>query len=194
MLVETLQEGVERLRAVATDFVQVSFVDPHSLKLKLARHALSELIREWVKPFKIVARDRRVQLELVREGDGVIWANIDAVKFPWAISNLLSNAIRFSPAESKVTVWMADLSQDGKPEIDIEIRDEGPGIPEEMRKKMFDPYFQAPVADSQIPSGFLGLGLTIAKEVVEAHGGKIEYSPGNPTGSIFRIRLPQAAV
>jgi signal transduction histidine kinase len=74
--------------------------------------------------------------------------------------------------------------------IFIEIRDQGPGIPEPVRKKMFDPYFQAPPSDSATPSGFLGLGLTIAKEVVEAHRGKLEYIPGDPKGSIFRITLP----
>lgn len=186
MLVDTVHEDVERIRAVAQDFIQVSFVDPHTLKLRLANHPLSELVQEWVKPFKLVAKDKGVSVDILREGSNLIYANIDSVKFPWAISNLLSNAIRFSPPESKVTVYLSDQGE----QIRIEIRDEGPGIPEGMRKKMFDPYFQVPNTESKFPNGFLGLGLTIAKEVVEAHQGHIEYVPGNPRGSIFRINLP----
>ena len=106
MLIETIHEDTARIRAIAEDFMQVSFVDHHSLKLKIGRHALSELLQEWVKPFRVVGRDRKVDLEFVREPSGVVWADIDAVKFPWAISNLLSNALRFSPPESKVTVCL----------------------------------------------------------------------------------------
>jgi PAS domain S-box-containing protein len=187
MLIETMDEDIARIRAVAEDFMQVSFVDPHSLKLKISKHAISELLQEWIKPFRVVARDRQVGIEYQQTGSEVIWANIDAVKFPWAISNLLSNAVRFSPAKSEVVVTLAERNED----LVIEIKDEGPGIPEDLRKKMFDPYFQAPVGESAIPSGFLGLGLTIAKEVVEAHQGRIEYHPGTPRGSVFRITLPK---
>lgn len=190
MLVETIYEDVERIRGVAHDIVQVSFVDPHVLRLRVGKHALSELLQEWLKPFKLIARDKQVNLKLTQEGSELICANIDAVKFPWAISNLLSNAIRFSPPDSTVTVALTTKND----EISIEIKDEGPGIPEDVRKKMFDPYFQAPLSDSKVPSGFLGLGLTIAKEVVEAHRGKIEYVPGQPKGSIFRISLPLVPV
>ncbi|MGZ3699240.1 MAG: sensor histidine kinase, partial [Bdellovibrionota bacterium] len=64
-----------------------------------------------------------------------------------------------------------------------------PGISEDVQKRMFDPYFQG---ESPYPAtkGFLGLGLTITKEVVEAHDGQIEYFPRHPSGSVFRIRLP----
>ncbi len=188
MLIETIYDDVERIRAVAQDFVQVGFVESHSLRLRMGRHPLSDLMSDWIKPFKLVGRDKKVSIEYERKGNDVVWANIDSVKFPWAISNLLSNAVRFSPPDSKVQI---ELSQD-KEHILIEIRDEGPGIPESMRKKMFDPYFQAPPSESKVPSGFLGLGLTIAKEVVEAHHGIIEYSPGDPKGAVFRITLPAA--
>jgi two-component system, NtrC family, sensor histidine kinase KinB len=184
MLVDTIHEDVSRIRAVAQDFVQVGLVDSRYLRLKVGRHALSELIQEWIKPFRIVAKDKGVTLNFQNEGEAVMWANIDVVKFPWAISNLLSNAIRFSPTDTTVTIYVSQARV-----ITIEIRDEGPGIPAAVRMKMFDPYYQAPTGEAS-PTGFLGLGLTIAKEVVEAHQGKIEYLPGTPKGSTFRITLP----
>ena len=72
----------------------------------------------------------------------------------------------------------------------IEIADEGPGIPPDIQRRIFEPYFQGSTKDGTKTSGFLGLGLTITKDVVEAHYGKIEYFVNTPKGSIFRITLP----
>lgn len=190
MLTETINEDVARIRAVANDFMQVSVVDLHSLKLKLEKVPLSEHLKEWIKPFKVLARDKKVELEFVKEGSEVIWAKADIIKLPWAISNLLANAIRVSKPESKVTVYMTDRNSAAQ----IEIRDEGPGIPPAVQARMFEPYYQAPVSESGASAGFLGLGLTIAKEVVEAHQGKLEYYPRRPQGSIFRISIPYQIV
>jgi len=118
----------------------------------------------------------------------VILANVDIVKFPWAISNLLSNAIRVSPENGKIKVYITDREQSA---VHVKIIDEGPGIQEEIQKRMFEPYFQGEKVNSGKASGFLGLGLTIAKEVVEAHEGQIEYFNNKPRGSLFRISLPQ---
>jgi signal transduction histidine kinase len=74
--------------------------------------------------------------------------------------------------------------------VELRVEDQGPGIPADIEKRMFEPYFQGP-ADSQ-SAGLLGLGLTIAKEVVEAHEGAIEYYRAEPRGSVFRILLPAA--
>jgi signal transduction histidine kinase len=186
MLVETIHEDVARIRAVANDFMQVSTVNLQSLRLRLERVPLSELIQEWIKPFKVVARDRGVRLELVLEGSPVIWVRADVVKLPWAISNLIANAIRVSDSGTEVTVLLSDRG----PSTQIEVRDEGPGIAPEIQARMFEPYYQAPASGGGASAGFLGLGLTIAKEVVEAHEGRLEYFARRPRGSIFRISLP----
>lgn len=185
MLVDTINEDVARIRAVANEFVQVSFVDPHALRLRIGRHALDALLPEWLKPFRIVARERGVSIDFSQEGPTPVWVEIDAIRFPWAISNLMSNAIRVSPTGGSVGVRLRVRDH----EILIEIRDEGPGVPESARPRMFEAFFQA---EGPAESGFLGLGLTIAKEVVEAHNGFIEYEPGHPRGSVFRLRLPSA--
>lgn len=182
MLVETIHEDVGRIRAVANEFTQVGLGGLHSLKLKMERVPLSQLVKQWLQPFQVLAKDKNVSVELIKEGSEVIFALVDVVKFPWSISNLVSNAIRISPSNSMVTVYLTDRES----RVDIEVRDEGPGISEEFQKRMFDPYFQG---DSGLV-GFLGLGLTVTKEVVEAHDGRIEYFTRKPRGSIFRISLP----
>jgi PAS domain S-box-containing protein len=186
LLVETVSEDVERIRAVAHEFVQVTQSHSKVMKINLALVALNQGLREWIKPFYVVARDRGVALEFAQEGSDVIWANVDSVKFPWVVSNILSNAIRFSPRGSAVRVLLTDRAGS----VEIRIRDEGPGIAETDRDRIFEPFYQGAVIAASGLRGLFGIGLTIAKEVVEAHDGRIEYQPVLPQGSEFRILLP----
>jgi len=184
MLIETIHEDVGRIRAVANEFVQVGLVDLQTLRLKIEKVPISELLPQWIQPFQVLAKDRGIKVQYQKEGSELIYGQIDTVKFPWSISNLISNAIRVSLPQGVVIVYLTDRG--GR--VDIEVRDDGPGVSEEIQRRMFDPYFQG----SASSSGFLGLGLTITKEVVEAHEGRIEYFKKLPHGSVFRISLPLA--
>ncbi|MDB5036708.1 MAG: sensory box histidine kinase [Bacteriovoracaceae bacterium] len=185
MLINTIHDDVARIRIVANEFIQVGSVDLSSLRLKLELTPLNEKLKEWMRPFHVLSKERNVRLEYIQEGSGEIWASVDLIKFPWAISNLLGNAVRVSPSLGIIKVLLSTDSN----KVHIEIWDEGPGVPLEIRDKIFEPYFQAKGEGEQKP-GFLGLGLTIAKEVVEAHHGEIQYIYREPHGSIFRITLP----
>jgi two-component system, NtrC family, sensor histidine kinase KinB len=188
ILVDTLNEDVSRIRAIANDFIQVGQREIHTLKLRMKKTALNQCLAEWIKPFRVLAKDRGIEIEYHSEGPEVVWANLDEIKFPWVISNLLSNAIRISPSHTTVEVSVS--ARDGK--IEIAVSDEGPGIPAEVQKRIFEPYYQGPASPGGATAGFLGIGLTIAKEVVEAHEGKIEYQRREPRGSVFKIQLPVA--
>jgi signal transduction histidine kinase len=186
-LIETIHEDVERIRAVASEFVQVTQSHSKIMKIKLQTVVLNQLLPEWMKPFRIVARDRSVKLNFSQEGSSLIWASLDPVKFPWVISNLLSNAIRFSPVNSEVDVLLTDRNG----AVELQVKDQGPGISEEDQRRIFEPFFQSPtMMTTSGKQGLFGIGLTIAKEVVEAHDGRIEYYPRLPQGSEFRIILP----
>lgn len=185
-LVETITEDVERIKAVANEFVQVTQSHSKIMRLMLERTAVNQVIQEWIKPFRVVAKDRGVKLAYEQEGSEKIWANLDRVKFPWVISNLLSNAIRFAPAGSVVEVLVTDRNG----AVEIQVKDDGPGVTEEDQKRIFEPFFQSAMTTSTGSKGLFGIGLTIAKEVVEAHDGRIEYYPRRPRGSSFRIVLP----
>lgn len=189
LMVDTIAEDTERIRAVANEFVQVTQSQNKALRLKLDILPLNNKLQEWLRPFHVVAKDRKVKLRYEQEGSEVIWANVDSVKFPWVISNLASNAIRFSPPESEVVIMISDRNG----AIEIQVRDNGPGISEDDQRRMFDPFFQgiqSPMTTGMGNKGLFGIGLTIAKEVVEAHDGRIEYYPLKPHGSEFRIVLP----
>lgn len=181
-LVDTLVEDVERVRAVAQEFVQITQSQSKIMKLKLETIPINERLPEWIKPFRILARDRKVKIEYRQEGSDVIWANVDLVKFPWVVSNLLSNAVRFSPENGLVSILLTDRNGS----VEIQVKDQGPGVSEADRVRIFEPFYQSGSATQR---GFFGLGLTIAREVVEAHDGRIEYYPMQP-GSEFRVLLP----
>lgn len=189
LMVDTVSEDVERIRAVANEFVQVTQSQSKALRLKLEVVQLNKKLKEWIKPFIIVAKDRKVKVNFKEEGSSAIWANIDPVKFPWVISNLASNAIRFSPPDSEVEIFITDRNG----VVEVQVKDNGPGISEEDQRRMFDPFFQGiqnPMVTGSGAKGLFGIGLTIAKEVVEAHDGRIEYYARKPRGSEFRIVLP----
>ncbi|MBF0491708.1 MAG: PAS domain S-box protein [Deltaproteobacteria bacterium] len=183
-LVETMNEDISRIRAIANDFIQVGQRETSYLKLNLENLCLNEALQEWIKPFRVLAKDKNIQLQLL-EATEKIWVNVDKIKFPWGISNLLSNAIRVSDSGTTIQVSLSLKNQ----KVCLEVADEGPGISAQAEKNIFEPYYQDS-KNKQNTRGFLGIGLTIAKEVVEAHGGKIEYQNRQPTGAIFRIELP----
>ncbi len=188
-LVETLLEDVSRIRAVANQFMQLGQLSNGAVRVRREDTVVSDLLPEWIKPFEILASDKKLKLSYEKQGSDRITASIDRIRFPWVVSNLLSNAIRVSPEGSKIHVLLSDQEH----YTEIRVTDEGPGIPEEVQKRMFEPFYQgssgggAEIAGS---SGFLGLGLTIVKEVTEAHDGIVEYHRMSPSGSRFRILLP----
>ena len=191
-LIETLLSDIGRLRSVANQFIHVDHLPGAAIRIHPELTNLSELLPEWLKPVQLLAAEREVTLHYEKEGEGDIWAQIDPAKFPWVISNLLTNSLRVSPSGSTIKISLAYSAGN----TEILVTNQGPRIPEEIRRRMFDPYFkgtgEATGAAANAP-GYLGLGLTIVKEVTEAHGGRVEYQPLEPTGSCFRIILPLQA-
>jgi signal transduction histidine kinase len=100
------------------------------------------------------------------------------------VGNLLSNAIKYTPKGSSVSI-SADADRQ---EIHIQISDTGPGINPEERERIFEPFFRSQ-QQKRFPQG-LGLGLTIARDIVTAHGGLLEMNSSPGEGSQFTILLP----
>jgi len=185
IFLDTILDDLRRIRAVANDFVQVSQLNVRSIRLNLETVPLGGKLEGWLRPFQLLAKERQVRL-VFEQGPGDGLCRLDSVKFSWVVSNLLSNALRVSRPGHTVRVRVEDQHLF----VEMRVEDEGPGIPPEVERRMFEPYFQGP--SDQQAAGLLGLGLTIAKELVEAHEGAIEYFRGEPSGSVFRVLLPSA--
>jgi two-component system sensor histidine kinase GlrK len=111
---------------------------------------------------------------------------VDAEKLGSAISNLLSNAIRYSPFGGTVRLVLGESDR----HIFLEVHDEGPGVAEADRAHVFEPFFRGARQPDDAVRG-TGIGLSIVTEYVCAHGGKVELIADNGT-SYFRIELPYA--
>lgn len=112
--------------------------------------------------------------------------NLDSEQLTLAVQNLISNAIRYTPSGGKVIVSAGK----GPEDLIISVKDTGPGIPLEEQKTVFDPFTRGSTA-KRFSQG-MGLGLTIAREMSEAHGGHIELISSNGSGCDFRISIPLA--
>ena len=148
-------------------------VDIHSL----ARDVLGEL--------EVAARARRVRLESHIEATRV---RADEDLLRRLLVNLLDNASRHAPPDTVVTL-SAVSSVDG---VDLRVTDRGPGVPAELRERVFDPFVQVEAKERETIRGNRGLGLAFCKLAVEAHAGRIWVDDASP-GAVFCVRIPHDA-
>jgi len=144
---------------------------------------LGEIVREVASSLGILAEERNQKL-MLDVTDGVV-VPVDRLVLREAITNVLDNAIKYSPTGSTVAIrvaWSDDQAM-------LAIGDEGPGVPSEHRERIFHRFFRLDEARSRGRGG-AGLGLAIAKWAVDIHGGQIMVDPRPGGGAEFRILLP----
>jgi len=136
----------------------------------------------------LAERDLRIDIDVPPEADRV-W--FDRVRVEQILTNLIGNAIKHAPPEGVIEVATRSLppAREGRPLIEVAVSDEGPGVLEEDRERIFEPYVQA---GEQSRAGGLGLGLAVCKRLVEAHGGSIAATARPGGGSRFVFTLPSA--
>ena len=150
-------------------------------RLHRTRTDLHALLQALIEEQRLQWQARRLQLLL--EGEAPAMA-VDAEKLSGALGNLLSNSIRFSPVDGMLTITLS--AQRGRVRIDI--RDEGPGVAPADRERIFEPFFRGEIQPEGAVRG-TGIGLSIVREYIQAHGGSVELVADGP-GAHFRIELP----
>jgi signal transduction histidine kinase len=178
-----------RLQArLVDDLLDMSSATSGKLKLMLLSLDLREVVAQAVESMRATATARNVALDVVLPSSRVI-VNADLQRIQQIIANLLSNAIRFTPAAGRVRV---SLTSDASSAV-MEMTDSGIGIDPRFLPLVFDHFTQADNSTSRAYGG-LGLGLAIVRSLVELHGGSIEArSDGLLRGATFAIRLPLVA-
>ncbi len=177
--VETILEQAERLERLIDDLMMAAQIEARRLDLRLVETDLVAEARAAVQ--QILSTDRPIHLEAVDEPVPVL---VDQQRFGQVLTNLLSNAAKYSPAGSEI--WVRVARGDG--EASIEVSDRGAGIPADALPHLFSRFFRVEATSGGAKG--LGLGLYISRQLVEAHGGRIgvESEPG--VGSTFTVRLP----
>ncbi len=185
----TLQRRIEDLlRFNAAAFAAQRVVRRPTDLLALLRRLVDEQQLQW--------RASGLQIDIhAPPGGETLMPEVDGELLGTALSNLLSNAIRYSPAGGRIDWWL-QREADG---LAIEVADQGPGVPEAERERIFEPFFRGQLQPADAGAGAAGskglagtgIGLSIVAETVAAHGGRILCMPHDPgSGARFRIELP----
>ena len=186
--VDVIERNANRLLALVGDLLFTAQVEAGSFPLALREFDLNESVAAAVRSAQPNAV--RGEVEVIEKlGDEPLIVTADPVRIGQAVDNLLSNAIKFTPSGGKVTVGARPL--DGA--VEIWVRDTGLGIPKAEQDKLFTRFFRASTATRNAVPG-IGLGLTIIRAIVLAHGGTMSVTSGEGEGTEFRVTVPLVAV
>lgn len=178
-----IRQATEQMDELIRDLLDVTRIEAGRLAVKRERENTEELLSDALRTLAPVAAQKSIALRL-KAPDDLPDVFADRERIAQALSNLVGNAVKFSPSHSEINVRVAVLES----ELVISVSDSGNGMTSEQLAHAFDRFWQSSRTDRQ----GAGLGLAITKGIVEAHGGRIwaESSPG--TGSTFYFTLPVA--
>ena len=182
--IASMLEEVEKMTRLVTDLLALARSDSGILSQVFERTDLGEVIKDEVALLRILAEEKAQRLSMEVEQPCPVL--LDRVIFRQAISNILHNAIKYTP-EGKGIRIVVGRDPEG---CYVEIADAGPGIGPEHRDRIFDRFYRVDKVRSR-ETGGSGLGLAIATRAVAIHGGRIDLSSEPGAGSSFRIRIPE---
>ena len=185
-LVADIVGEADRLGRLVEDLLALAASERGALAIETAPVDLVELVRTAVRRATPLAEDRGLRLSGPDPAVAAIHADGDADRLLQVLLILLDNAFRHSPASGSVSVT-ATRSADSRGQI--EVLDQGPGVPPAMREKIFEPFARMPASRSRADAGS-GLGLAIARRLVELHEGTLRVEDGPGGGARFVLELP----
>lgn len=173
-VVPLIVEQTERITRIVQQMLSMTRRKPPSRHLVDAAKAA----RSVVELLKLEARGQGVTLTLDALGDTTLWADADQLQ--QVVLNLARNAIQAAPRDTTVEVT---LTRDAD-EVVLEVRDHGAGVPDDLREKLFEPFFT-----TRAESGGSGLGLSVVRTIVLEHHGQVQFV-SQPVGALVRVNLP----
>jgi signal transduction histidine kinase len=184
-----MRTHVGALSALIDDLFELSRLEAGEISWSMHQVELGELVSETVAALRAQADERGVTV--AAETAPSLAAHANAEKVQRVLFNLIVNAIRHTPADGSVVV-RARPARDGSA-IEVEVVDDGEGVPADERERVFEPFYRGGEDGTARSSDGAGLGLAIARAIVEAHGGRIWLEPAAPCGTRVRFTLPAAA-
>jgi signal transduction histidine kinase len=180
------ERNCERLIRLVNDILDTEKMDSGGMRFDPHVTDVRPLVDRAIESLEGYATAQRVVLRVSRAQQALL-ANVDEDRFVQLLTNLVSNAIKFSPEGGGVEVALAREPGD---RLRLEVADHGPGMPEEFRDRIFQRFSQADSSSSRRHGG-TGLGLYIAKGIVDNFGGTLDYRT-SPAGTTFELLLPEA--
>ncbi|MCX7983405.1 MAG: ATP-binding protein [Bacteroidetes bacterium] len=183
-ILSTAKDDIERLRKLTSDLLDLSRFESKQYELQKELVNLSFIVENVSRTLRLQFQQKKIQFQnLIPETLPPVFA--DSEKLTWVFTNLLNNALRFTNSGGKITI-NAEKHNDN---ILVSVEDTGEGIPEEYHESIFDKFVKVKQATDTTP-GSVGLGLAIAKEIIEKHNGKIWVKSKLGVGSTFFFTLP----
>jgi two-component system sensor histidine kinase KdpD len=184
-LISVVDEEADRLSVLVTEAIQMARIEAGRVHLERESYPVQQLIESALDKLGPMVRERSIDVKLPSELPAV-WVDRELIEI--ALRQLIDNALKYSPQGSPVTV--AAEASDGR--VIVSVVDRGPGIPEEEQSRIFDKFYRAEASRHQIPGA--GLGLVIAREIIQVHGGEIWVESKPSKGSTFRFSLPSSPI
>lgn len=168
------------------NLLSVTRIEEGRMNLKRSAELIEEVIAEALRHVNRNSTKHRITVE---SSDELLLAKIDAKLIVQVVINIVDNAVKYTPAGSEITITTKKVKDD----VILEISDNGPGIPDEVKVHIFDMFYTGAnqIADSRRS---LGLGLSLCKSIINAHGGELAVSDHIPQGARFTVTLPAGEV
>lgn len=181
-----IREDSEWLISLVENLLSVSRMGDGKSDIRMSAELVSDVIDEAVRRTEKNASEHKLT---VKESDGILLARMDARLIVQVLINMIDNAIKYTPSGSEIEISAVEKDN----EIAITIADNGHGIADEIKPRVFDMFYTGAekIADSRRS---LGLGLALCKSIVNAHGGEITVTDNKPHGAVFTFTLPKEEV
>jgi two-component system sensor histidine kinase KdpD len=180
-LLATINDETDRLNRIVGELLEMSRIEAGAISTVRAWHDVDELLVAVVEELRPRLHSHPLRLDVPPD---LPWVRISYAQIEQVLRNLLENAAHYTPAGGPIEVWARGAAG----AVRIEVRDRGPGVPAELRERIFEKFVRAAAAERHAEGS--GLGLAICKGLVEAHGGRIWVEERAGGGATFVVTLP----
>jgi signal transduction histidine kinase/DNA-binding response OmpR family regulator/ligand-binding sensor domain-containing protein len=181
---DLIHRSAKKLNRLVDELLDISKIEAGEMKLKTCPLNLVTVVNELAFPFYSLAESKKITFKFKSDVNEII-TYIDKDKFDKILTNVLSNAFKFTPEGGKVELGISCKEKN----VEIIINDTGVGIPKAHIDRIFDRFYQVDGSHTREHEG-TGIGLTLTKELIELHKGKIEVESEESKGTIFRLIFP----
>ena len=185
-LLKIANNNCERLLLLINDILDIEKIEAGKMDFELKLQDINIIVNESISVNKMYADKYEVNLKAVPTSAPIL-VSVDSCRLMQVLTNLISNACKFSPKQGTVSVMVTEINSS----VRVSVSDNGSGIPEEFQSRIFQKFSQADSSDTRGKGG-TGLGLNISKIIIEKLGGNLEFTSSQNSGTTFYFDLPIA--
>ncbi|MDH7460829.1 ATP-binding protein [Chitinophagaceae bacterium 26-R-25] len=183
-LVEHIKDDKNRLVKIVGELLDLSQVETGNIRLNIQSVNVNKVLDFALQSVQMQAAQKQIALEIIKDSNEDLHCKADAEKTTWVLTNLLTNAIRYSSTSSKIITTIKSIDS----KVEFSVKDFGKGISLEEQSRIFEKFYKT---KDDIKSG-TGLGLAIARDFITSQGGRIWVESEEGKGSVFAFELPKA--